>query len=45
MVWSMGTNEDELGKAKTQIRYILVALLFISIPGSIYRAFRKEDMV
>jgi Type IV secretion system pilin len=43
MVWSMGTNEDELGKAKTQIRYIMVALLFISIPGSIYRAFRKED--
>ncbi len=44
MIWSMGTDEEELGKAKRQIRYILVGLMFISIPWSIYRAFRKEDM-
>jgi hypothetical protein len=43
MIWSMGSDEEELGKAKRQIRYMLVALLLITIPGSIYKAFRKED--
>lgn len=44
MIWSMGTNDEELDKGKRQLRYMMVALLFISIPGSIYRSFHKEDL-
>lgn len=41
MIISMG-DVKELWNTKKQIRYTLVALLFINIPGSIYSAFNKD---
>lgn len=41
MIISMG-DVKELWNTKKQIRYTLVALLFINIPGSIYSAFNKN---
>jgi len=32
MVYSMGSNDETLSKAKRQLWYFLVALLFINIP-------------
>jgi hypothetical protein len=43
MIWSMWDDEDTLSKAKKQLRYSVVALLFVNIPWSIYSAFHKTD--
>jgi hypothetical protein len=42
MIMSMGSDEKELSAAKRQIRYALLWLLFINIPGTLYNAFRKD---
>lgn len=42
MIYSMGSDEETLSKAKRQIWYFLVALLFINIPGTIFEAFYKD---
>ena len=42
MIYSMGNDEETLSKAKRQIWYFLVALLFINIPGTLYEAFYKN---
>ena len=41
MIWSMWSDEEALSKAKRQLRYSIVALLFINMPGSLYNAFHK----
>lgn len=43
MVWSMWSDEEILNGSKRQIRYSVVALLFINIPGSLYSAFHQDD--
>jgi len=43
MMISLGTDEERLSAAKRQIWYMLVALVFINIPGTIYEAFYKDD--
>lgn len=43
MIWSMGDDEETLSKAKRQLWYSIVALLFINIPGSIYAAFHRTN--
>jgi len=43
MVWSMWSDEEDLSKSKRQLRYSVVALLFINMPGSLYNAFNKKD--
>jgi len=43
MIWSMWSDEEELSSAKRQIRYSLIAMLFINIPWSIYNAIHQED--
>ncbi len=44
MVISMWTDEDRLSKAKNQLRYTMLAFLFINIPGTLYKVFQpKED--
>lgn len=42
MIMSMGSDEEQLSSAKRQIWYMLVALLFINIPGTLYEAFYKN---
>lgn len=42
MIMSMGSDEEQLSAAKRQIWYMLVALVFINIPGTIYEAFYKD---
>ncbi len=41
MIMSMGTNEEQLGAAKRQLWYVLIALVFINIPGVLFNAFYK----
>lgn len=43
MITSMWDNEEQLSKAKNQIWYTMVALVFINIPWTIYYALRKDD--
>ncbi|USN57911.1 MAG: hypothetical protein H6767_06185 [Candidatus Peribacteria bacterium] len=44
MIISMGSDEEELGKSKRQLRYALIGFAFINLPGSIYQAFHKSDI-
>jgi len=39
MITSMWSDEEQLGKAKQQLRYTLMWLIFINIPWSLYNAF------
>ncbi len=43
MVWAMWEDEETLSSAKRQIRYSVIALLFINIPWSIYRAINQDS--
>lgn len=43
MIMSMGSNEEQLSSAKRQLWYMLVALVFINIPGTLYEAFYKDS--
>ncbi len=42
MIMSMGSDEEQLSGAKRQIWYMLVALIFINIPDTLYYAFFKD---
>ncbi|MDP2090920.1 MAG: hypothetical protein Q8K30_04985 [Candidatus Gracilibacteria bacterium] len=39
MIISMGNDEEKLSTAKRQLRYTIVAIIFINIPGTIYNMF------
>ena len=39
MVMSMWTDEEQLSSAKRQLRYTVIAFVFINIPWSLYEAF------
>lgn len=43
MIMSMWNDEDRLSKSKRQLRYILVWLIFINIPWSLYKIFEKNS--
>ena len=43
MIISMGTDDDRLSKAKNQLWYSLVALVFINIPWTIYLAIKNDN--
>ncbi len=43
MIVSMWSDEDELSKSKRSIRYTLIWLIFINIPGTLYNAFKKDN--
>lgn len=43
MMISLGTDEEKLSAAKRQIWYMLVALVFINIPWTLYEAFYKDS--
>ncbi len=45
MIMSMGSDEEQLSSAKRQIWYAIIALVFINIPGSIYRVFYRNGDV
>jgi len=42
MIMSMWSNEEDLSAAKKQLRYTLIALIFINIPWSLYSIINKE---
>lgn len=42
MIMSMWTNEDDLTKSKTQLRYTLMWFIFINIPFQIYNMFLSD---
>ncbi|MDD4151234.1 MAG: hypothetical protein PHR68_01345 [Candidatus Gracilibacteria bacterium] len=44
MIMSLGKDDDQLSKSKRQLRYALVAMLFINIPGTLYNSFRRDDL-
>ncbi len=43
MIWSMWSDDEALSKSKRQIRYSVLALLFINMPWSLYIAFHQDD--
>ena len=43
MIMSMGSDEEQLSSSKRQIWYMLVALVFINIPDTLYYAFYKDS--
>lgn len=43
MMISLGSNEEELKKAKTSLWYAVVWLVFINIPGTIFNAFNRTQ--
>ena len=42
MVWSMWSDEETLSSSKRQLWYAVIGLLFINIPGTIFRSFQQE---
>lgn len=42
MIMSMGSDEEQLSAAKRQIWYVLIALIFINIPGTLFEAFYSD---
>jgi len=42
MIMSMWSDEDKLTTSKTQLRYTLMALIFINIPWSLYSIFEAK---
>jgi len=44
MVISMGRDEGKLSEAKRSLRYAILALFFINIPGTLYSAFYSEGI-
>ena len=45
MIISMGSDEEKLSGAKRQIWYMLVALIFINIPNTLYDAFKRDSSI
>lgn len=43
MIISLWEDGEDLSAAKRQLAYILVALVFINIPGTLYEAFYRTD--
>lgn len=43
MIWSMWNDEEKLSEAKRQIRYMLIAIIFINIPWTLYTALHPEN--
>ena len=41
MIWSMWSDEEALSSSKRQLWYAVLWILFINIPGTIYRSFYK----
>ena len=41
MVWSMWSDEETLSSSKRQLWYAVLGLLFINIPGTLYKSFYK----
>lgn len=44
MIMSLWKDDDQLSKSKRQLRYALVAMLFINIPWTLYNSFRRDDL-
>ncbi|MGE4443720.1 MAG: hypothetical protein AB7E37_01860 [Candidatus Altimarinota bacterium] len=42
MILSMGSDEGQLSEAKRSIRYAIIGLLFINIPGLLYNSFSNK---
>ncbi len=42
MVISMWDDEEKLSSSKRQLRYALIAIIFINIPGTIFNSFNPE---
>lgn len=42
MIMAMWKDDELLSKAKRQLRYVLVAFLFINIPGTIYDSLHRQ---
>lgn len=45
MVISLWNNEELLKKSKTSLRYAVVWLIFINIPGTLYNAFNRTQPI
>ncbi|MDD5212980.1 MAG: hypothetical protein PHG82_00925 [Candidatus Gracilibacteria bacterium] len=45
MIMAMGKDDEALSKSKRQLRYALVAFLFINIPGTIYDSLHRQGAV
>jgi hypothetical protein len=43
MIWSMWADEETLNKAKRQLRYSVLAILFINITWTLYDSFHKTE--
>jgi len=43
MIWSMWDNEEELNKAKKHLWYVVVAVLFLNVPWTLYNSFHKRE--
>ena len=43
MIISMWSDEEKLSSSKRQIRYVLIAIIFINVPWAIFDAFRPEN--
>lgn len=43
MIMSMWSDEEQLSSAKRQLRYTLIAFLFINIPWALFTSFHKES--
>jgi len=43
MIISMWSDEESITKSKNQIRYSMVALIFINIPGTLYSLFYNDN--
>jgi len=43
MIMSMWSDEEQLSSSKRQIRYLLIAFLFINMPWALFTSFHKED--
>jgi len=43
MILSLWSDEESLSSAKRQITYVLVSLVFINIPGSLFEAFYNQE--
>ena len=42
MVMSRGSNEEDLSAAKRQLYYIIIAIIFINIPWTLFEAFNQQ---
>lgn len=43
MIISMWSDEEKLSSSKRQLRFVLIALVFINIPWTLYDSFKKDS--